>query len=157
MLVLVTGDTGTPQRYELSIRESSIRHMAFPARLPAMGALERELGLVVVKVVVPPGSRPVTGFTSFSRVIPGRNLILVDVFMTTHTTNVKISECPPLFLHMAGKTRGRLMGALQRKIGAGMSLNGKQTTLESFNCMAFPAIRSLAFSLKFAFVVILMT
>lgn len=157
MLVLVTGDTGTSQRYELPVRESSIRHMAFAARLPAMGALERELGLVVVKVVVPPGSGPVTGFTSISRVIPGGNLIPVDVFMTTHTTDVQISECPPLFLHVTGKTWGRLMGSLQRKIGAGMSLQGKQTTLESFNGMAFPAIRSFAFPLKFAFVVILMT
>lgn len=125
MLVFVTGDTGTPQRYKLPVRESSIRHMAFPAWLPAMGALQRELGLVVVKVIVLPGSRPVTGFTSLSGVIPGRNLIQVDIFMTTYTSNVQISEGPPFLLHVAGKTWGRLMSSLQRKTGAGMSLNGK--------------------------------
>ncbi len=160
--IFMTGDTGSVQAIELLHEVPAIvghLKVAVPAVYFQVLAVQRPFRPGMVKVYCGPGFTGMTEGTVLVGVELLRNVALVNVLMTVHTSGAQFAEGPSfiVFTDMAGKTGRSQVCAFQRKGGGLMLFEGVQTIVKAMlERMTLDTIRADIGFGELAFVIILM-
>jgi len=153
--IFMAGMASSGESGKFSMFMFGIGHVAGPAILPDVGALQLKLCLGVVEPVF--GSPAFGGMAVFAGLVGvpfNVNFTYVNVFMAIHTALANFSELPLLFFPMAGITGRCDMRSGKCKFSLGMFFKGECASRKPVYGMAFRAVRRFYSGFKLPLVVI---